>query len=124
MIISSKEEEEEIWAGARELVDSSYQPTYVVLEGHNPIPSALSCTFLPANRQATSIFKGNGRTTRIPVPLHPPWATTRFGIEYVGISRRDWPVFLPDFDAVIRVRTWVLQLGGERLNALTTTPRV
>jgi len=76
------------WAGARELVDSSYQPTYVVLEGHNPIPSALSCTFLPANRQATSIFKGNGRTTRIPVPLHPPWATTRFGIEYVGISRR------------------------------------
>jgi len=73
----------------RELVDSSYQPTYVVLEGHNPIPSALSCTFLPANRQATSIFKGNGRTTRIPVPLHPPWATTRFGIEYVGISRVD-----------------------------------
>jgi len=56
-------EEEEEWAGARELVDSSYQPTYVVLEGHNPIPSALSCTFLPANRQATSIFKGNGRTT-------------------------------------------------------------
>lgn len=56
MIISSEEEEEEIWAGARELVDSSYQPTYVVLEGHNPIPSALSCTFLPANRQATSIF--------------------------------------------------------------------
>jgi hypothetical protein len=28
---------EEEWAGARELVDSSYQPTYVVLEGHNPI---------------------------------------------------------------------------------------
>jgi len=108
------------WAGARELVDSSYQPTYVVLEGHNPIPSALSCTFLPANRQATSIFKGNGRTTRIPVPLHPPWATTRFGIEYVGISRRDWPVFLPDFDAVIRVRTWVLRLGGERLNHYAT----
>jgi len=30
---------EEEWAGARKLVDSSYQPTYVVLEGHNPIPS-------------------------------------------------------------------------------------
>jgi len=28
------------WAGARELVDSSYQPTYVVLDGQNPIPSA------------------------------------------------------------------------------------
>jgi len=59
----TNQQEEEEWAGARELVDSSYQPTYVVLEGHNPIPSALSCTFLPANRQATSIFKGNGRTT-------------------------------------------------------------
>jgi len=42
-----------------------------MLEGHNPIPSALSCTFLPANRQATSIFKGNGRTTRFPSPYIP-----------------------------------------------------
>jgi len=64
------EEEEEEWAGARELVDSSYQPTYVVLEGHNPIPSALSCTFLPANRRPpqSSRETGEPRDSR---PLHP-----------------------------------------------------
>jgi hypothetical protein len=34
------------------------------------------------------------------------------GIEYVGISLRDWPVFWPDFDAVVLVRTWALRLGS------------
>jgi hypothetical protein len=70
----------------------------------------------PAGHQ-TSRERANHVNSR---PLHPPWAATRIGIEYVGISRRDRPVFLPDFDASGRTRTWVLPMEGERHNHYAT----
>lgn len=70
----------------------------------------------PAGHQ-TSRERANHVNSR---PLHPPWAATRIGIEYVGISRRGRPVFLPDFDASGRTRTWVLPMEGERHNHYAT----
>jgi len=89
----------------KELVDSSYQPTYGRAGGPQPHPLRL-VMHLPAGQPAGHLnLQGKRANHASPVPLHPPWATTRFGIEYVGISRRLASIFAKTSDAVIRVRT-------------------
>jgi len=83
------------WAGARELVDSSYQPTYVVLEGHNPIPSALSCTFLRPTGRPPQSSRETGEPREFPSPYIP--LGLQLGLEssvrgYFHRSDRYWSV--------------------------------
>jgi len=61
--VLNQQEEEEEWAGARELVDSSYQPTYVDARRATTPSLRLVMHLHRPTGEATSIFKGNGRTT-------------------------------------------------------------
>jgi len=66
------------------------------------------------NLQGKRANHANSRPLTSPLGYNSVWNRVR------GYFPQDWPVFLPDFDAVIRVRTWVLRLGGERLNHYAT----
>jgi len=66
------EEEEEEWAGAWGLVNSSRQPTYVALEGNCfSNPSALHAPFLPATPAGRSFPKETGEPREFPFLQFP-----------------------------------------------------
>jgi len=54
-----EEEEEDGPVQGSLLIQAINRHTYI-LEGHNPIPSALSCTFLPANRRPPQSSRETG----------------------------------------------------------------